>query len=67
MAQQALDAIEEQTIVDSDVHLTIDSETLSSYIDDSYKNRVKDGFAPSTWDPDLGGKINHRELSKISS
>ena len=65
MAQQALDSLKEQTIVDTDIHLTIDPNALSSYIDNRHKQRVKNGFAPSTWDPTLGGKIETRELADI--
>ena len=62
--QRTMDVLEESTVVDADVHLSIGPDELAGYVDDEYAGRVKSGFAPTTWDPIMGGKIEGRRLTE---
>lgn len=55
--------LEESTIVDTDVHLTVHPEALEPYLDEPYRTRVTDvtygdPFPSSSWDQWMGGKID---------
>lgn len=53
--------IEDETMVDTDVHLSIPDEDLIPYLDEPYKSRMKHsrlGTSPRDgWDRSVGGKI----------
>lgn len=64
MAQQATShkSIEETTIFDADVHLTIPPESLVPYLDEPFDKRISESvfdhpFPSSGWHPYMGGKI----------
>lgn len=60
-----MDVLEAETIVDTDVHLSVPEDELAKYIDPPYRNWLT---APDVqlkspeWDPTLGGKIESRDL-----
>lgn len=60
---QRLDILERETLVDTDVHLSISASQLATYTDRPYSDYLN---APSVqlksagWDPSLGGKIESR-------
>jgi len=53
-------AVQDITVVDSDVHLTIPPGQIARYVDDRYKRSVEKGyvFPSSVWDFSMGGKID---------
>ncbi len=56
-------SIEDTTIVDTDVHLSISPKEVAPYIDEPYRSHMtNDGYSPlpsSGWDRNLRGKIDH--------
>ena len=65
MAQEAgeADLLERETIVDTDVHLSVPDADLAPYTDapyDRYIERVR--LADTSWDPSLGGKMAHNAV-----
>jgi len=61
--QQRSKALEDTTIVDTDVHLSVSPEEVAKYIDEPYKSHMTNtGYSPlpsSGWDRNLRGKIEH--------
>lgn len=57
--------LEEETLVDTDVHISIPKDVLASYADEPYRSYLR---APGVqlkspgWDPSMGGKIESRSL-----
>ena len=61
------EVLQEATIVDADVHLSIDTDDLAARLDEPHRSRVGSGYGyPATngadWDPYMGGKIESRSL-----
>jgi predicted TIM-barrel fold metal-dependent hydrolase len=62
---QQTDVLQDETIVDTDIHLTVPEEELARYADKPHSDYLQ---APSVqlkspgWDPTLGGKIESRQL-----
>jgi hypothetical protein len=56
-------ALEETTIVDTDVHLSVSPEEVAKYVDEPYRSHMTNtGYSPlpaSGWDRNLRGKIEH--------
>jgi predicted TIM-barrel fold metal-dependent hydrolase len=65
MSTRTTDVLEGETIVDTDVHLSVPEEELATYVDRPYRDWLT---APDVqlkspeWDPTLGGKIESRSL-----
>ncbi|RBI58527.1 amidohydrolase [halophilic archaeon] len=60
-----LNILKEETIVDSDIHLSTPTEELAKYADKPYSDYLRtEGvqLKSSGWDPTLGGKIQKRKL-----
>lgn len=61
----AVGVLESETIVDTDVHLSVPEEALAEYVATPYRNWLN---APDIqlkspgWDPTMGGKIESRQL-----
>ena len=55
------DTLKEHTIVDTDIHLSLDVDLVADYLDEPYYSRVTNpsgtAFPMSGWDRNLGGKI----------
>jgi len=71
MSQQSTqpDVLEESTIIDTDVHVSIHPEELATNLETPHDSRVRNKFcfpryAGSDYDPSLGGKIEGRLLMK---
>lgn len=61
--QQKSKSLEETTIVDTDVHLSVSPEEVAKYADEPHKSHMTNtGYSPlpsSGWDRNLQGKIEH--------
>ena len=56
-------ALEEHTVVDTDVHLRIPLEEVAKYVDEPYKRRVELGQVPKdSWDRYKSGRIDKRPV-----
>ncbi|MFC7157211.1 amidohydrolase family protein [Halomarina halobia] len=66
MAQaENVDVLREETLVDTDIHLTTPNEDLAKYADKPYSDYLlAEGVQLKSpgWDPTLGGKIEQRKL-----
>lgn len=66
MAQaRNIEILKEETIVDTDIHLTTPKEDIAKYADKPHSDYLRsDGvqLKSSGWDPTLGGKIEERSL-----
>lgn len=63
MAQTSQNALNEVTVVDSDVHLTVHPEDLAEYLHEPHRTHVSNTtygtpFPSSGWDQWMGGKID---------
>ena len=62
MARSASHTLAETTVVDTDVHITVNEETLAPYLDEPYRSSITDSphpmFPSSSWDQRMGGKID---------
>jgi predicted TIM-barrel fold metal-dependent hydrolase len=65
MATQQTDILQDEVIVDADIHLTVPQDELAEYADKPHSDYLR---APTVqlkspgWDPSLGGKIEQRSL-----
>ena len=62
-----MSTLQNTTIVDSDVHLTVSNEDLAPYTDQPYRDLVSTGRIfpnPSTWDSTMGGSIEYLERAE---
>jgi len=66
MAQsQQVDILEEETLVDTDIHLTVPLEELAEYVDSPHREYLlSDSVQMKSpgWDPTMAGKIEERDL-----
>ncbi|QLC35384.1 amidohydrolase (plasmid) [Halarchaeum sp. CBA1220] len=62
MAQSAPHALAETTVVDTDVHITVEEDALAPYLDEPHRSSITDSphpvFPSSSWDQRMGGKID---------
>ena len=66
--QRGLDVLEQETIVDTDIHLSIPEDLLADYVDEPFAGwlRAPDVQLKSAeWDPTMGGKIESRSLTTL--
>ncbi|RBI59640.1 amidohydrolase [halophilic archaeon] len=61
MTQTPGHALAETTVVDTDVHITVEEERVATYLDEPYRSSITDSphpvFPTSSWDQRMGGKI----------
>ena len=63
--QQQTNILQEETIVDTDIHLTVPEEDLAEYADKPHSDYLQAPLVQLKspgWDPTAGGKIESREL-----
>ncbi|MDJ1433754.1 amidohydrolase family protein [Halostagnicola sp. A-GB9-2] len=62
MSETAKHATSETTVIDADVHITVEEETVAKYMDEPYRSSITESphpiFPSSSWDQRMGGKID---------